>query len=51
MALKKTYTLLYNSGLNFSQAKVKIKEELGENNLVQNVLQFLESSKRGIIGR
>lgn len=51
MILKKTYTLLYNSGLNFSVAKVKIKEELGENHLVQNVLQFLDSCTRGIIGK
>ena len=51
MTLKKTYTLIYNSGLNVSQAKEKIKDELGENKLVQNVLQFLDSSKRGIIGR
>jgi UDP-N-acetylglucosamine acyltransferase len=51
MTLKKTYNLLYNSGLNVSQAKVKIKEELGEHKLVQNVLQFLDSSTRGIIGK
>jgi len=51
MILKKTYALLYNSGLNFSVAKVKIKEELGENHLVQNVLQFLDSCTRGIIGK
>jgi UDP-N-acetylglucosamine acyltransferase len=51
MTLKKAYTFLYNSGLNVSQAKVKIKEELGENKFVQNVLQFLDSSTRGIIGR
>jgi len=51
MTLKKTYNLLYNSGLNVSQAKVKIKEELGEHNLVQNVLKFLDSCTRGIIGK
>ena len=51
MTLKKTYNLLYNSGLNVSQAKVKIKEELGEHKLVQNVLQFLDSCTRGIIGK
>ena len=51
MTLKKAYTFLYNSGLNVSQAKAKIKEELGENKFVQNVLQFLDSSTRGIIGR
>jgi UDP-N-acetylglucosamine acyltransferase len=51
MTLKKTYTLIYNSGLNVSQAKERIKEKLGEHKLVQNVLRFLDSSKRGIIGR
>jgi UDP-N-acetylglucosamine acyltransferase len=51
MTLKKTYNLLYNSGLNVSQAKVKIKQELGEHNLVQNVLKFLDSCTRGIIGK
>jgi UDP-N-acetylglucosamine acyltransferase len=51
MILKKAYTFLYNSGLNVSQAKVKIKEELGENKFVQNVLQFMDSSTRGLIGR
>jgi len=51
MTLKKTYTLLYNSGLNFSAAREKIKEELGEHKLVQNVLRFLDSCTRGIIGK
>lgn len=51
MTLKKTYNLLYNSGLNFSQAKERIKEELGKHNLVQNVLKFLDSCTRGIIGK
>jgi acyl-[acyl carrier protein]--UDP-N-acetylglucosamine O-acyltransferase len=51
MTLKKTYNLLYNSGLNVSQAKVKIKQELGEHKLVQNVLKFLDSCTRGIIGK
>ena len=51
MTLKKAYTLIYNSGLNVSQAKEKIKVEFGEHKLVQNVLQFLDSSKRGIIGK
>jgi UDP-N-acetylglucosamine acyltransferase len=47
--LKKTYQLLYSSGLNFSQAKKMIKDELGEHNLVQNVLAFLDKSTRGVI--
>jgi UDP-N-acetylglucosamine acyltransferase len=51
MTLKKTYTLLYNSGLNFSDAIKKIAEEFGEHNLVQNVVEFIKKSDRGIIGR
>ncbi len=51
MTLKKTYKLLYNSGLNFSDAIKKITEEIGEHNLVQNVVEFIKKSDRGIIGR
>jgi UDP-N-acetylglucosamine acyltransferase len=51
MTLKKTYELLYNSGLNFSDAVKKISEELNENDLVQNVTEFVKNSDRGIIGR
>ena len=49
--LKKTYELIYNSGLNVSDAVKKIKQEFGGHKLVQNVVQFIEKSKRGIIGR
>ena len=49
--LKKTYTLLYNSGLNFSDAIKKITKEFGEHDLVQNVVEFIKKSDRGIIGR
>jgi UDP-N-acetylglucosamine acyltransferase len=51
MTLKKTYTLIYNSGLNFSDAIKKITEEYGEHDLVKNVVEFIEKSNRGIIGR
>lgn len=51
MTLKKTYKLLYNSGFNFSDAIKKITEEIGEHDLVQNVVEFIKKSDRGIIGR
>jgi UDP-N-acetylglucosamine acyltransferase len=51
MTLKKTFKLLYNSGFNFSDAIKKITEEIGEHDLVQNVVEFIKKSDRGIIGR
>ena len=51
MALKKAYNYLYDNSLNVSQAKEKINNELGENKYVQNVLEFLSKSKRGLVGK
>lgn len=50
-ALKKTYLILYDKAYNVSQAREKISAELGENKYVQNVIEFLKSTKRGIIGK
>lgn len=49
--LKQAYTYIYNSGLNFSQGKEKAAQELGHNPLVQQVLEFITKSKRGIINK
>lgn len=50
--LKKAYNFIYDKSLNVSQAKEKIKTEIGEENiLVRNVLEFLDGCKRGIIGK
>jgi UDP-N-acetylglucosamine acyltransferase len=49
--LKKAYGYLYDKALNVSQAKEKIASEFGENQYVKKMLQFLNSSKRGIIGK
>lgn len=50
--LKKAYSFIYDKHLNVSQAKEKIKSELGEGNIyIKNVLDFLNSSKRGIVGK
>jgi len=49
--IKKTYDMLYNSGLNVSQALIKIDSELGSNQHVQDIISFIRNSKRGIIGK
>ena len=48
-SLKEAYNVLYNSGLNVSQAKEKINSELVKNKFVQNILKFIDESSRGII--
>jgi UDP-N-acetylglucosamine acyltransferase len=51
-ALDRTYTLLYRSGRNVSQALQAIRADAGLYAVpeVQTVVAFLEESKRGIIG-
>jgi len=51
MTLKKAYQFLYFSGMNTSEAIKKISEELGDNPYVQNVIKFIQKSKRGIFGK
>lgn len=46
--LKKAYNLLYNSGLNTSQAIEKIENELPPTDELIHLVQFIKSSKRGI---
>jgi len=45
----KAYVLLYQSKLNVSQAVARIKEELMQTSEIRNILNFITSSKRGII--
>lgn len=47
--IRKCYRILYQSKLNMSKAKAKVEAELGDVEEVQNVLQFIEKSDRGII--
>ena len=49
--LKKAYGYLYGNTFNVSQAKQKIMEEMGDNKYVQKLVEFLNTSKRGIIGK
>ena len=46
--LKNIFTLLYNSGLNVTQAVNKIKAEYKVENEVAEVLTFIENSRRGL---
>jgi UDP-N-acetylglucosamine acyltransferase len=48
--LKAAYGFLYDKKMNVSQARAAIENEYGSNPLVQNVLSFIEKSKRGLIG-
>ena len=50
-SLKETYNYLYDKSLNVSQAQSKIDTELSDNKYVNNVLNFIEKSKRGIAGK
>jgi len=49
--LKETYRIFYNSGLNHTQALKIIKEKFSEHPLVKNVIEFIESSERGVVRR
>ena len=49
--IKKAYDIIYNSGLNVSQALTKLEAELNQNQYVQDIISFVRKSKRGIIGR
>ncbi len=49
--LDKTYSLIYNSSLNVTQALNRIKDELTLTDEILHVIDFIEKSKRGIIGR
>ncbi|RPI00581.1 MAG: acyl-ACP--UDP-N-acetylglucosamine O-acyltransferase, partial [Ignavibacteriae bacterium] len=47
--IDKTYMLIYQSNLNVSQAVARIKEELEQIPEIQNILNFIANSKRGIM--
>jgi UDP-N-acetylglucosamine acyltransferase len=46
--VKQAYKLLYRSGLNYSQAIARIKEELEPGSEIQEICEFFSSSKRGV---
>jgi UDP-N-acetylglucosamine acyltransferase len=49
--LKKAYGILYDKKYNVSQAKEIIKNEFSSNKYVEQILKFLDISKRGLIGK
>ncbi|MDY0079137.1 MAG: acyl-ACP--UDP-N-acetylglucosamine O-acyltransferase [Ignavibacteriaceae bacterium] len=49
--IKKAYHIIYDSGLNVSQAKEKIAAEMSGSSEAQEILSFLNRCKRGIIGK
>jgi len=49
--LKEAYGYLYSKSLNVSQAVEVIKSKFGDNIYVRKVLNFLNGSKRGIVGK
>jgi UDP-N-acetylglucosamine acyltransferase len=48
--LRKTYQIIYESNLNVSQALERIREEIPASEETNHILEFIEKSKRGIIG-
>ena len=48
-ALKRAYKTLYKSGLTLADAKTELARQAGENAAVRPLVEFLESSTRGII--
>jgi UDP-N-acetylglucosamine acyltransferase len=49
--IKRSYDIIYTSGLNVSQALAKVEAELGDKNYAQEIISFIRNSKRGIIKR
>ncbi|MDO8550979.1 MAG: acyl-ACP--UDP-N-acetylglucosamine O-acyltransferase, partial [Ignavibacteria bacterium] len=47
--IKKAYKLLFNSGLNVSQAVKKIKSEPHQTEEIKHIIKFIEKSSRGIL--
>ena len=49
--IKNVYHILYDSSLNVTQAKEKIINEFPGNPLAKDVVDFIDRSKRGILGK
>ena len=49
--IKNAYSLLYDKGMNVSQAVKVIENELGSNVYVKKILEFIGKSRRGIVGK
>lgn len=49
--IKNAYSLLYDKGMNVSQAVKVIENELSSNIYVKKILEFIGKSRRGIVGK
>ena len=47
--IKSAYNYIYRSKLNITQAIETIKKEIPDSQEIQNIIQFLDNSKRGVI--
>jgi UDP-N-acetylglucosamine acyltransferase len=47
--IDKAYMLIYQSGLNVSQAVARVKQELSQTSEIRSIIDFIETSKRGIL--
>ena len=47
--IKEAYKILFRSGLNTTEALLKIENELGEDKELKHLVNFIKQSKRGII--
>lgn len=48
-AIKETYRLYYNSGMNPLVAKEKIVEKFGEQPHIKSIIEFMDKSSRGLV--
>ena len=48
-AIQEIYRIIYNSGLNFTQALEQIGKEITDSDVRQEILDFMKESKRGLI--
>jgi len=47
--IEEIYRLLYNSGMNVSEAVAHIEAEVAQNEVRDTILEFVRNSERGII--
>jgi UDP-N-acetylglucosamine acyltransferase len=48
-AIKEAYRIFYNSGLLFTEAIQKVKEQFPDNAYVKNIIEFISTSQRGVM--
>ncbi len=48
-SIQEIYRVIYNSGLNFTQALEQIEKEIADSDVRKEILDFMKESKRGLI--